>query len=207
MTARRKLRNYFLAGVAFLMPMAIAYVLLKAVFLIISGFAQPFLRPFFRLHFPWAGADFMIRLASFLVTVVFVTLIGFLVSRLLGKAFAAKVDQLFGRIPLVAEIYSAVRKLTTMLSEQKGMEKRFRRVVLVEWPKESSFSMGLVTAEVYGRVKQQTGKELAVVFVPTTPNPTSGFLIMAPPASLIALDLSVDEAVRYILSIGLTAGD
>ena len=92
-----------------------------------------------------------------------------------------------------------------MLGDQGGLEKRFQRVVLIEWPKPGAYSMGLVTSELFEAAKRSTGKELIVVFIPTPPNPINGFLVMVPREGVTALDLRVDEAIRIIFSIGLAA--
>ncbi|MBI4368893.1 MAG: DUF502 domain-containing protein, partial [Elusimicrobia bacterium] len=198
-------RNYFIAGAAFLFPFGVIYLLVSALFLGVSGFAKPFLEPLFHQFFPWARTEFLIRLVGFAATLGLVTAMGFVVVRVLGKTFVDKLDHLVARLPLLAEVYSAVRKLTSLLASNGDRDSRFRRVVLVEWPKEGVYSMGLVTAEVFQKAKDATGQELAVVFIPTPPNPVNGLLIMVPAHKLTPLDVRVDEAIRIIFSIGLAA--
>ncbi|MBI4064456.1 MAG: DUF502 domain-containing protein [Elusimicrobia bacterium] len=192
-----------MAGLAFLLPIGIVFFILHTVFLLVSGLAEPFLRPL--LAPTMGGAAVFIRLISFAVTLLFVLAVGFAVSRLVTKALLVKVDELFNRLPFVAEIYIAVKKLTELFASHEGLEKRFRRVVLFEWPKEGVYSMGLVTSELFEEAKRSTGRELAVVFVPTPPNPVNGLLMMVPKDKIIPLDIGVDEAIRIIFSIGLIA--
>lgn len=195
------LRNYFLAGLGFLLPFGIAFVLLKAIFLVVSGVTHPFLAGY--MSGPAAG--FLDRLVSFVVTLALVTLTGFIISKVVGRSFVKRIDDLLSRVPIVAEIYGSVRKLTSMLSGHDGFEKRFQRVVLVEWPKSGAYSMALVTSEIFEAARRSAGKELMVVFVPTPPNPVNGLLLMVPANSVIPLDLRVDEAIRIIFSLGLSA--
>lgn len=202
---QKKLRTYFLAGLGFLLPIGIAYIFLKGLFFLISSVTRPFFVLLFSHYAPRASIDALVHLAGFVTTIALVLIMGFAVTHLLGKAFVGWVDKLFAKIPVIAEIYGAVRKLTAMFASEEGFEKRFRRVVLVEYPRKGLFSMGLVTAEDFLSAEKATGQDLVVVFIPTPPNPVNGLLVAVPKSELISLDLRVDEAIRIIFSIGLAA--
>lgn len=202
---QKKLRLYFLAGLGFLLPIGIAYIFLKGLFFLIAGVTRPFFTFIFSHYAPQAKVETLAHFAGFVTTIALVLIVGFAVTHLLGKAFVVGVDKLFAKIPVIAEIYAAVRKLTGMFTSEEGFEKRFRRVVLVEYPRKGLFSMGLVTAEDFLSAEEATGEDLVVVFIPTPPNPVNGLLVAVPKSEVIALDLRVDEAIRIIFSIGLAA--
>lgn len=202
---QRRLRTYFLAGLGFLLPIWVAFIFLKGLFYIISGVTRPIFAYIFSKYIPIVDVEALVRLAGFITTIALVFVLGFAVSKILGKAFVGQVDSLFAKIPVIAEIYAAVRKLTAMLASEEGFGKRFRRVVVVEYPKDGIYSMGLVTSEDFVQAEKATGKDLVVVFIPTPPNPVNGLLIMVPREKIIPLEMRVDEAIRIIFSIGLAA--
>ena len=117
----------------------------------------------------------------------------------LGKKILQIVDNLFKRIPILRTIYSAIVQLTDSFRNQEGSKKS---VVLVEYPRKGSWAVGFATKENKGELKDKTNKELINVFVPTTPNPTSGFLLMFPKEDVIYLDMSFEEASKFIVSAG-----
>jgi uncharacterized membrane protein len=200
-----KLRRYFLTGLGFLLPLSIAWIFLKALFYIVSGFAAPSLRPLFAWLFPAADVEILVRVVSILVTLGVVVLAGFAISEIFGHAVVERFDAWFKKFPGIGEIHSAVKKLASMVLSEEGFEKRFRSVVLAEWPYPGSYAMGLVTAEYFRQAKEDTGKELIVVFIPTPPNPINGILAMLPKERVTPLNMRVDEAIRVIFSIGLAA--
>ena len=117
----------------------------------------------------------------------------------MGKKILQIVDNLFKRIPILRTIYSAIVQLTDSFRNQEGSKKS---VVLVEYPRKGSWAVGFATKENKGELKDKTNKELINVFVPTTPNPTSGFLLMFPKEDVIYLDMSFEEASKFIVSAG-----
>ncbi len=205
MQMQKRLRTYFLAGLGFLLPIGIAFLFLKALFLVISGVTRPFFVFIFSHYAPEAEIDVLVRLASFVTTILLVLGVGFIVTRLFGKTFVKQVDNLFSKIPVIAEIYDAVKKLTGLLASEEGFEKRFRRVVLIEYPRKGLFSLGLVTSEDFTKAEKVLKQSIMVVFIPTPPNPVNGMLVLVPKDEIIPLDLRVDEAIRIIFSIGLAA--
>ncbi|MFC1521445.1 DUF502 domain-containing protein [Elusimicrobiota bacterium] len=199
------IRKNFITGMAFLLPISVAVVIITVLFNIVSGFARPFLKYGFEYFLPKAPADFLIRLASLLVTVFLVCLVGFIVSRIFGRAFTIRIDSLFARIPLVSSIYDAVKKLTALFISEDSFGKNFKRVVLLEFPRDGIYSFGFVTSENFTSGNDATGKKLLVIFVPTTPNPTNGYLTFVPEDKVISINLPLEEAVRIIFSAGLVA--
>ena len=124
-------------------------------------------------------------------------------SIFLGKNILQIVDNLFKRIPILRTIYSAIVQLTDSFRNQEGSKKS---VVLVEYPRKGSWAVGFATKENKGELRDKTNKELINVFVPTTPNPTSGFLLMFPKEDVIYLDMGFEEASKFIVSAGTSSG-
>ena len=133
------------------------------------------------------------------LTLVFITIVGSLSLSFLGKKFLQIIDDLFKKIPILRTIYSAIGQMTESFTNQDGNKKS---VVLIEYPRKGTWAVGFATKENQGEIKNKTNKELFNVFVPTTPNPTSGFLLMFPKEDLIFLDMSFEEASKFIVSAG-----
>ena len=133
---------------------------------------------------------------------MFITIVGGLSLSFLGKKFLQLIDDLFKKIPILRTIYSAIGQMTDSFRNQDGSKKG---VVLIEYPRKGTWAVGFSTKENSGEIKNKTGKELINVFVPTTPNPTSGFLLMIPKEDLIYLDMSFEEASKFIVSAGTSS--
>ena len=133
------------------------------------------------------------------LTVIFITFVGGLSLSFLGKKFLQIVDELFKRIPILRTIYSALGQMTDSFRNQEGNKKS---VVLIEYPRKDTWAVGFATKENKGEINDKTNKELINVFVPTTPNPTSGFLLMFPKKDIIYLDMTFEEASKFIVSAG-----
>ena len=143
--------------------------------------------------------SFAIPGLEIILTVFFITIVGGLSLSFLGKKFLQIIDDLFKRIPILRTIYSALGQMTESFTNQEGNKKS---VVLVEYPRKGSWAVGFATKENTGEIKDKTNKNLLNVFVPTTPNPTSGFLLMFPKDDVIYLDMSFEEASKFIVSAG-----
>ena len=137
-----------------------------------------------------------------ILTIIFITFVGGLSLSFLGKKFLQIIDDLFKRIPILRTIYSAIGQMTESFRNQDGNKKS---VVLLEYPRKGSWAVGFATKENTGEIKVKTNQNLINVFVPTTPNPTSGFLLMIPKDELIYLDMSFEEASKFIVSAGTSS--
>ena len=146
------------------------------------------------LHFEIPGLEIFL-------TIIFITIIGGLSLSFLGRKFLQIIDDLFKRIPILRTIYSAIGQMTETFT-QKNDNKNKKSVVLVEYPKKGTWAVGFATKENKGKIKNKLNRDLVNVFVPTTPNPTSGFLLMYPKEDLIYLDMSFEEASKFIVSAG-----
>jgi len=187
-----KLRNYFITGIVVLVPIGITLYLTKFFISISSLLIPKEINPNSYLPFSIPGLEI-------LLSVIFITLIGGLSLSFIGKKILQFVNDLLKKIPILRTIYSAIGQMTESLAPKKGRKKT---VVLVEYPRKGSWAVGFATKENKGEISRKTNKDLINVFVPTTPNPTSGFLLMFQRSEVVYLDMSFEEASKFIVSAG-----
>ena len=190
------LRNYFITGVVVLIPIGFTLYLTKFIIGISSKIIPPNLNPNNYLPYAIPGMEIFI-------SIVFITLVGGLSLSFLGKRILKLIDDLFKRIPFLRTIYSAILQMTESFSNKDNDKKS---VVLVEYPRKGVWAVGFATKENKGQMSKKTNKKLLNVFVPTTPNPTSGFLLMFPIEDVIYLDMTFEEASKFIVSAGTSTG-
>jgi uncharacterized membrane protein len=135
------------------------------------------------------------------LSVLIILFTGMIAANLLGGKLVALWESILARIPLVRSIYSAVKQLTETLFSPSGQS--FRKVLLVEYPRKGAWTLAFQTGTDAGEAQQKTGEDVINIYVPTTPNPTSGFFLMIPRRDVIELDMSVDEGLRMIISMGV----
>ncbi len=186
------LRNYFITGVVVLIPIGFTLYLTKLIIGISSKIIPQNINPNNYLPYAIPGMEIIIA-------VVFITIVGGLSLSFLGKRILKLIDDLFKRIPFLRTIYSAILQMTESFSNKDNDKKS---VVLVEYPRKGVWAVGFATKENKGEMASKTNKRLINVFVPTTPNPTSGFLLMFPIEDVIYLDMSFEEASKFIVSAG-----
>ena len=188
----RKLRNYFIAGVVVLIPIGITVYITLLIVNISSKLIPSELNPNNYLPFSIPGLEIIIAIVT-------ITIIGGISVSFIGKRLLSLVNDVFKRIPVLRTIYSAIGQMTETFTKDR---KKNKSVVLVEYPRKGSWAVGFVTQDNKGEIKSKVKKELVNVFVPTTPNPTSGFLLMFPKDEVINLDMSFEEASKFIVSAG-----
>jgi len=186
-----KLRNYFFTGIIVLVP--IGFTLYLTVFLIsISSKLIPEeINPNNYLPFSVPGLEIVL-------SIIFITFIGGLSLSFIGKKILQIINDLLKKIPFLRTIYSAIGQMT----ESFAKNKKSKSVVLVEYPRKGTWAVGFATKDNRGEIAKKTNRKLVNVFVPTTPNPTSGFLLMFPKKEVIYLDMSFEEASKFIVSAG-----
>ena len=189
------LRNYFITGVVVLIPIGFTLYLSK----ILIGFSSKILPQNIN---PNNYLPYAIPGIEILISVVFITIVGGLSLSFLGKRILKLIDDLFKRIPFLRTIYSAILQMTESFSNKDNDKKS---VVLVEYPRKGVWAVGFATKENKGEMANKTNQKLINVFVPTTPNPTSGFLLMFPISEVIYLDMTFEEASRFIVSAGTSS--
>ena len=189
-----RIRNNFIAGVVVLIPIGITLYL--TLFLIkVSGKIIPKgINPNNYLPFDIPGLEILIAL-------IIITFFGWLSLSFLGKKFFELFNSVHKKIPILRTIYSAIGQMTESFTKSDNSEKS---VVLLEYPRKGIWVVGFATKENHGIIKEKVNEELVNVFVPTTPNPTSGFLLMLPKKDLIYLNVSFEQASKFIVSAGTT---
>ena len=187
-----RLRNYFITGAIVLIPIGITIYLTLFIIKISSSFLPKKINPNNYLPFDIPGIEI-------LITIIFITVIGGLSLSFLGKKFLEIFNNVLNKIPILRTIYSAVGQLTESFTQSNSSQKG---VVILEYPRKGIWVVGFSTKDNTGEISKKTNEELINVFVPTTPNPTSGFLLMVPKKDLIYLDMTFEEASRFIVSAG-----
>jgi uncharacterized membrane protein len=191
------LRNYFITGVVVLIPIGFTLYLSKILIGISSKVIPQNLNPNSYLPFAIPGLEIII-------SIIFITIVGGLSLSFLGKKILKLIDDLFKRIPFLRTIYSAILQMTETFSKKDDDKKS---VVLVEYPRKGVWAVGFATRENKTEMSSKVNKKLINVFVPTTPNPTSGFLLMFPMDEIIYLNMTFEEASKFIVSAGTSSGN
>ena len=187
-----RLRNYFITGIVVLVPIGITLYLTKFFVSVSSKLIPEEINPNSYLPFSIPGLEIFL-------SVIFITIIGGLSLSFIGKRILRFVNDLFKRIPILRTIYSAIGQMTETLAPSR---KNKKSVVLIEYPRKGSWAVGFVTKENKGEISKKTNKNLVNVFVPTTPTPSSGFLLMFPKDEVVYLDMAFEEASKFIVSAG-----
>ncbi|OUW49448.1 MAG: hypothetical protein CBD56_00415 [Candidatus Pelagibacter sp. TMED196] len=186
------LRNNFIAGIVVLIPIGITLYLTLFIINVSSNLIPKEINPNHYLPYNIPGLEI-------LIAVLLITIIGWISLSFIGKRLFNFFESILNKIPIIRTIYSAVEQLIETFTNSKSDKKT---VVLIEYPRKGVYAVGFATKENTGEIKKKAGKDLINVFVPTTPNPTSGFLLMFPKEEVIYLDLSFEEASKFIVSAG-----
>ena len=186
------LRNYFITGVVVLIPIGFTLYLSKILIGISSNLIPKNLNPNHYLPFDIPGIEI-------LISILLITIVGGISLSFFGRRILKLIDDLFKRIPFLRTVYSAIVQMTETFSKKDDNKKS---VVLIEYPRKGVWAVGFATKENTGEMADKTNKKLINVFVPTTPNPTSGFLLMFPIEDVIYLNMSFEEASKFIVSAG-----
>ncbi len=194
---KRFLRANLIAGILFLTPLVATFLTLRVVVRWMDK-SLLLLPPEFR---PEAYLPFKIPGLGIVLVLVVLLLTGLLVRNLLGRKLVELWDAVLGRIPFVSNFYKAVKQLVETIFRGSGRD--FKRVVLIEYPRHGLYTLAFVTGVAIGEIQQKTEKRVLNVFVPTTPNPTSGFYLMVPEQDIIPLEMGVEDAFKVLISGGI----
>ena len=187
------IRNYFVAGMITIIPVWITILAIMAIVNVISNTFNLFpsaLQP--KTYFPYFGVELVIAL-------LIIILVGIVANNFFGKRIIKLGEVILAKIPIVKTVYQSVKHLTTGIVSDK---KIFSRVVLIEFPIKGLFFIGFVTGEETQILRSSEKRKMLKIFVPTTPNPTTGFFCLAPEEEVKTLNISVDEAFKMIISVG-----
>jgi uncharacterized membrane protein len=189
-----RIRNNFITGIVVLIPIGITLYLTLFIIRISGNIIPKEINPNNYLPFDIPGVEILIAL-------FFITFVGWVSLSFIGKKFFEIFNNILKKIPILRTIYSAIGQMTESFTKSDNNEKS---VVLLEYPRKGIWVVGFATNENQGIIKDKVKEELINIFVPTTPNPTSGFLLMLPKKDLIYLDVSFEQASKFIVSAGTT---
>ena len=194
---KKKLKQIFLTGLAVTIPIGLTLYILFFLIDIMDGLLK--IIPV-RYH-PDTLLGIHIPGLGIIVTLALITIAGLVTTSYIGYKIVQSGEDLVDRIPFVRNIYQAIKKI----SDSMFMDKRssFKKVVLVEFPRKGVYTIGFVTGVPSGEIRKKAGQNCISVFLPTTPNPTSGYLIIVPEDELVPMDMSVEEALTFIISVGI----
>jgi uncharacterized membrane protein len=193
----KRIRRYLVAGILVWAPLAVTYMLLKfavnlmdrTLLLIPEQYRPDYV---LGIHIPGLGV---------ILAIVVLFFTGLLAANFVGRAFVGGWESLMDRIPFVRAVYSAAKNFAEMVFSDSGQS--FKKVLLIEYPRKGLYSLAFQTASKLGEIQDRTGEDVVCCFVPTTPNPTSGFIIIVPRNDIIELDMEVDDALKMIISLGV----
>ena len=196
------LRNNFFKGILISVPIFITFYVAWILIKFFDNKVTPVLGPLIPKHLnPSNYLPFEIPGIGLLTVFIFFAIIGFLTTGLFGRIFSSLVEKILSKIPVLRNIYSGLKQLfETILSKRSNS---FREVILLEYPRKGIWAMGFLTGDTEGEVQRLTKNSMINIFLPTTPNPTSGFLLFVPAKDVLRLSMSVEEAIKMIISAGI----
>ena len=198
---RGSLRRYFIAGLLTILPLVISVWIVRWLVDLLESSVHLLPRPLQPEHL----LPFYIPGLGALLTLAIIVFVGFVVSNVVIQRLQKRIDRMLLRIPVFRGVYGAMQRLVESVLSQSHQQ--FRRVVLVEYPRKGVYAVGLMTGVSKGEVQERTADQLINVFVPTTPNPTSGYLVLVPAGDVIYLDMTVEEAFKLVMSGGIVTPD
>ena len=198
---KRRLRNIFITGILITVPVAFTLFILNFLFKLLDNLVVPwFIKTLIRIGTP-IPEDFRLPGLGLILIVLLIFVIGVLTQSFLGGKLVQLGEMIVDRIPVVRSIYTGAKQVVTTIA--KADTKAFRKVVLVEFPRKGIYSLGFITGYTEGEVQELTDAKLVNVFVPTTPNPTSGFLVFVANEEIIELTMTIEDGIKFIISVGI----
>ncbi|MBX2830819.1 MAG: DUF502 domain-containing protein [Rhodospirillales bacterium] len=198
-----RMRAYFLTGVLVSAPLAITFGLAWWFIEFVDSKVIPLIPAHYNpeTYLPLGYEDYGIPGFGLVVVLVFITVVGWFTTNFAGRALIKLYERILGRIPAVRSIYSAIKQiLETVLANQSNA---FRQAVLLEYPRRGMWAIGFITGQTKGEVQHLTEDTVINIFLPTTPNPTSGFLLFVPKGDIVILQMTVEEAIKMVMSGGI----
>ncbi|NQT22548.1 MAG: DUF502 domain-containing protein [Candidatus Omnitrophica bacterium] len=196
-----KIRNTFITGIAVILPTALSIIIIRFLFIKINSWLLNPLTQMLKPYLSSVHAESTIKAVIFLLIIGLICLIGWAANILVIRRFFSLGENILLKIPMFGRIYNAVRQISTAFLGQ-GKNTIFKRVVLFEYPRKGIYSIGFLTGEGRGEIQNKTNENVVNVFVPTTPNPTSGIFLVVPKEQLIYLKMSVEEGMKMVISGG-----
>ena len=196
----KKLKSYFLTGLLVLTPLVLTIFIIWKLFFAIDGLLQGFISKQIIARLGFQFGEQPITGLGFITIILLILLTGFFARNYVGRKFLSMGDNLVSKIPIINRIYIAIQQISqAFLSEKSEV---FEKAVLIEYPRKGIYCIGFFTQDTKGEVQDRLEKDVVSVFIPTTPNPTSGFLLFVPKEEAQSLDMSVEEAMKLVISGG-----
>lgn len=193
----KNLRRYFVAGLLVWLPLAVTFLLLRFVI----GLMDQTLALLPEQYQPEQLLGFSVPGLGLVLSLVLILVTGLLAANIVGRSMVSLWESILQRIPVVRSIYMGAKNFAEVVFSPSGQS--FKKVLLIEYPRKDCYSLAFQTGTSLGEVQARTGEEVVCCFVPTTPNPTSGYIIALPRDEIIELDMSVDQALKMIISLGV----
>lgn len=193
----KHLRRYLVAGLLVWIPLGVTIFILK----VLIGLMDKTLLLIPQQYRPEEWLGFSVPGLGLILTLLVLLVTGLLAANIVGRSMVGLWESLLDRIPVVRSVYSAAKNFTEIVFSDSGQS--FKKVLLIEYPRKGIYSLAFQTATNLGEVQGRTGEQMVCTFVPTTPNPTSGYIIIVPKKDIIELDMEIDEALKMIISLGV----
>ncbi len=204
----RGLRGYFYAGLIVILPLFLTIFIINWIInLIIAVTMESFFTVFINNAISFFGIEDNLHLKTavyilyLLSILIFITFIGYITKNIIGKKITRSINRVIGKLPIVKHIYTTINQIVSLISSDKG--NTYKRAVAVEYPRKGIYSIGFLTSETNEALSKSEGKDLCNIFIPTSPNPTSGMFICVEKKDVIFLDMKIDDAVKLIISGGV----
>ncbi len=193
---KTKIRNYFVSGLVIFLPLALTVYLLMITFSLADNVLGKYIQPYFSREF-----GFYVKGISIAICFLFIFLIGFFATNFLGKRIYPVLEGWILKLPFFKQVYPAIKQMAIFLFSQERMS--FRQVVLVEYPRKGVYSYGFLTNDASENITSHVREDLCHVFIPSAPGPITGYVLLVPRKELILLDISVEQAIKTIVSGGV----
>lgn len=196
-TLKHKIRNIFITGLLVTLPIMITFFFIRVLFRMIDSLLGPTVNELLSTM----GLNFIIPGIGFILTFLIIFTVGLASTNVIGRTLLERFEIFLDNIPMVKSIYSGAKQVIHTIATAK--KAAFSRVVLVQFPKNGMYSIGFITSEAQGEVQEVTKEDVINVFVPTVPNPTTGFFLMVPREDIISLNMSIEDGIKLIMSGGI----
>ena len=197
---QRRIRNIFITGLLITLPVALTYFILQFLFKNLDTLSPVFTKILIDMGAP-IPEGYRIPALGLVITLLIVLAVGWFTTNFFGKQMINLGESLVEKIPFVRKIYKGSKQVVQSIAHADTTA--FRKVVLLEFPRRGMLAIGFVTGSARGEVQEYTREDVLNVFVPTMPNPTSGFLVFAPPEDLTEIDMSIEDGIKYVVSGGI----
>tara|TARA_B100000029_G_scaffold157951_1_gene153333 strand:- start:275 stop:943 length:669 start_codon:yes stop_codon:yes gene_type:complete len=199
---KRRIRNVFITGLLITLPIALTYFILQFLFKNLDALSPVFTKVLIDMGAP-IPEGYRIPALGLVITLLIVLTVGWFTTNFFGKQMIKLGESIVEKIPFVRRIYKGSKQVVQSIAHADTSA--FRKVVLLEFPRRGMLAIGFVTGESRGEVQQYTADNVLNVFVPTMPNPTSGFLVFVPPEELTEVDMSIEDGIKYVVSGGIVS--